>query len=76
VAAQDTTQRQVKTFEGAVFPEGLQTVLGAGRGEAARRRRERRDADLIESDQENKRRNGYLPENAMNAKDAAWKAIC
>ena len=56
VATQDPADCKVKSLEGAVFTEGLESVLRTCRSEPACRRLERRDADLIESYQENERR--------------------
>ena len=60
VAAQDPADSKVKSLEGAVFTEGLESVLRACRSEPACRRLERRDADLIEPYQEDERRYGDL----------------
>ena len=60
VAAQNPADCKVKSLERAVFPEGLESVLRTCRSESACRRFERRDADLIESNQENERRYGDL----------------
>ena len=60
VATQDPADCKVKSLEGAVFTEGLESVLRACRSEPAGRRLERRDADLIEPYQEDERRDGDL----------------
>ena len=56
VAAEDALEAEPEALEGAVFAEGLEGVLGASGGEAAGRRLERRDAELIEFDQQDERR--------------------
>ena len=60
MAAQDPADCKVKSLEGAVFTEGLKSVLRTCRGEPACRGLERRDADLIEPYQEDERRYGDL----------------
>ncbi len=52
VASQDAADSKVESFEGAVFAEGFEGVLGACRGEAAAWLLERRETYLIESYQE------------------------
>ncbi len=56
MAAEDALEAEPEALEGAVFAEGLEGVLGASGGEAAGRRLERRDAELIEFDQQDERR--------------------
>ena len=56
MATQNPFQAEPEALEGAVLAEGLEGVLGASGGEAAGRRLERRDAELIEFDQQDERR--------------------
>ena len=58
MTSEDASDSQIKSFERAMFPEGFQGILGAGRSETACRWLEWRDAYLIESYQENERENG------------------
>ncbi len=60
VTAEDAAEGEVEAFEGAVFAEGFEGVLGAGRGEAAAWGLERGDADLIEAYQEDEGGDGDL----------------
>ncbi len=66
MAAEDAAEGEVEAFEGAVFAEGLEGVLGAGRGEAAAWGLERGDADLIEAYQEDEGRDGDLFDAAFD----------
>ena len=50
VTAQDATYSQVESLYRAVLLKGLHGVLAAGGREAARGRRQRRDAALVEPD--------------------------
>lgn len=54
MAAEDASDGEVQAFEGAVLAEGLKGILRAGGGETAAGLLEGGDADLIESDQEDK----------------------
>ena len=51
VTAENSSGRQVESFEWSVLFECLKCILRACRSEPAARLLERRDADLIESDQ-------------------------
>ena len=67
VTAENPADGQVETLEGTMLAECFQSVLGASRGESACRRLERGNAHLIESDQENERKNGDLPDGLINS---------
>ncbi len=56
MATQESADGEVEAFEGAVFAEGFEGVLGTGRGEAAAGLLERGDADLVETYQEDEGR--------------------
>ena len=60
MAAEYPFERQPSAFEGTVFTQGLQGVLRAGRGEAAGRRLERRDAQLVKLHQQYQRGCEYV----------------
>ena len=60
MTSEDASDSQIKSFERAMFPEGFQGILGAGRSETAAWLLERGKTDLIESYQENERENGCL----------------
>ncbi len=60
MAAEDSSYCQVKAFERAMLPESLKCVLRTCGGESAARLLERRDAYLVESDQQDERRRGHL----------------
>ncbi len=60
VAAEQAPDCEPEAFEGAVFAECFEGVLGAGGGEAATRRFEGGDADLVEADQEDEGGGGGL----------------
>ena len=70
VAAEDAFQRKPEAFERPVLAEGLEGVLRAGRGEAAGWPLERRDAELIEFDQQDKRR-GEDPLDGLDERHTA-----
>ena len=57
VTFQDPAGSEVETLEYSVFSECLQGILRAGRGEAARCRSKRGDAHLVETDQQDERKN-------------------
>ena len=63
MAAKDSSYRKIKSFEDTVFSEGFQGILRAGRSESAARRFQGRNADLIESYQEDERRDRDLLKN-------------
>ena len=67
VAAQDPADCKVKSLEGAVFTEGLESVLRTCRGEPACRGLERRDADLIELYKKDEWRNRDLLKNLQES---------
>jgi hypothetical protein len=54
VAAKDAAHSQIESAEGTMLPDGLNGILRAGRSEAARGRRQRRYASLIEIDRQKK----------------------
>ena len=60
MASQYSADAQVKSFERPMFPECFKCILRTCRGETAARLLERRDADLIESDQHDEREYGGL----------------
>ena len=66
MAAEDAADGEVEAFDGAMLAEGLKSVLGAGRREAAAGLLQRRDADLIESYQKYEGRDQDLPDHALN----------
>ena len=66
MTAEDTTDGEVETFEGAVLAEGLKGVLGAGGCETAAGLLEGGDADLVESYQKYEGRYQDLPDHALN----------
>ena len=72
MTAQNASDREVKAFERAVLAECLKCVLGTCRSETAAWRFERRDADLIESYQENERENENLSYHALLIFSIAW----
>ncbi len=63
MAAEDAAYRKVESFEGAMFAEGFQGILGTGRSETTAWAFERGDADLIEPYQKNERSYGNLLED-------------
>ena len=63
VAAENALERKPESFQRTIFPEGLQSILGAGRGEAAAGWCERGDAQLIELYQQDEGRRQYFSEN-------------
>lgn len=65
MAAENATDCQVQPLERAVLAESLKRILRACGGEAAGRLLERRDADLIEADQQHEREYCSLPEDAL-----------
>lgn len=65
MAAEQSAGSKVETFERAMLPECLQGILGACRRKAAGWRFERRDADLIETYQENEGTDGYLLDDSQ-----------
>ena len=65
MAAEQSAGSKVETFERAMLPECLQGILGACRRKAAGWRFERRDADLIETYQENEGADGYLLDDSQ-----------
>ena len=65
MAAEQSAGSKVETFERAMLPECLQSILGACRRKAAGWRFERRDADLIETYQENEGADGYLLDDSQ-----------
>ena len=64
VAAQQPPNAEVGAFQQAVPAERLGEVLRAGGREAAAGRRERRDAMAVNPDQQHRRCDQYLPQNA------------
>ena len=60
VAAEDAADGQVGTLEGPVLTKGLNGILGTRGGEPARRRLERRNANLVKFHKENQRENRNL----------------
>lgn len=66
MTSQYSPDRQPGTLEKAVFPESLQGVCGAGGGETAGGRLQRRYADLVETDEYDEGEDGYLPEYLHN----------
>ena len=60
MAAEDASDGEIEAFDGTMLAEGLEGVLGAGRCEAAAGLLERRDADLIESDEYDEWEDGCL----------------
>lgn len=56
MTAEDSPYGQVKAFERAMLPERFKCVLRTCGGESAARLLERRDAYLIESDQQDEGR--------------------
>lgn len=64
VAAQQPPNAEVGAFQQAVPAERLGEVLRAGGREAAAGRRERRDAMAVNLDQQHRRCDQYLPQNA------------
>lgn len=50
MATQDAADGEVQSLEGAVLADGLDGILRAGGGEAARRAQHGRDAALVEVD--------------------------
>ena len=66
MAAQDAAQGKPEAFQRAVFAEGLQGVLGAGRGEAACGWLQRRDADLVKTDEKYERGHDDLLEHRLD----------
>ncbi len=66
MAAEDAADGEVEAFDGAVFAEGLESVLGAGGREAAAGLLEGGDADLVESYQKYEGRDQDLPDHALN----------
>ena len=67
MASQYSADAQVKSFERPMFPECFKCILRTGRGETATRLLERRDADLIESDQEHEWCNSDLLQSRFEA---------
>lgn len=55
MAAQEAPDGEIKAFEGSMFAECLKGILGTCRSKPAAWRFQRRDADLVESDQKDKR---------------------
>ena len=51
MAAADALDAQPCAFQSTVFLDGFERILGAGRGEPACRRCERRDESLIEANE-------------------------
>lgn len=66
MTAEDAADGEVEAFDGAVFTEGLESVLGAGGREAAAGLLEGGDADLVESYQKYEGRDQDLPDHALN----------
>lgn len=66
MASEDAADGEVEAFDGAVFAKGLESVLGAGRREAAAGLLEGGDADLVESYQKYEGRDQDLPDHALN----------
>ena len=52
IAAQDSPDGEVESFDGAVFDECLPRILRTGRGETARGRRVGRDGGLVEANRQ------------------------
>ena len=50
MTAEDAAHSEIKPFDGAVFLNGLDSILRTGGREAARGGRQRADAALVESD--------------------------
>ena len=67
VAAENPPYCQIKSFENAVFAEGLKSVLRTCRGESAARRFQGRDADLIELYKKDEWRNRDLLKNLQES---------
>ena len=55
MTSENSPDGKIKSLENAMLSEGLQRILRACRSEAACCRRERRNAQLIESDQKHER---------------------
>ena len=66
MAAEYATDGEVEAFDWAMLAEGLKSVLGAGRREAAAGLLEGGDADLVESYQKYEGRDQDLPDHALN----------
>ena len=66
MTAEDAADGEVEAFDWAVFAKGLESVLGAGRREAAAGLLEGGDADLVESYQKYEGRDQDLPDHALN----------
>jgi hypothetical protein len=60
MAPQEAPHRKVQPLEGAVLPESLQCILGAGGGESAGRWSKRAYAQLVELDKHYRRETKYL----------------
>ena len=66
MASEDATDGEVEAFDWAMLAKGLESVLGAGRREAAAGLLEGGDADLVESYQKYEGRDQDLPDHALN----------
>ena len=66
MAAEDAADGEVEAFDWAMLAKGLESVLGAGRREAAAGLLEGGDADLVESYQKYEGRDQDLPDHALN----------
>jgi hypothetical protein len=63
VTSQYSSDCQIEAFEEAVLAESFKSILGTCRCEAAGSGRKRRDAHLIETDEQHKRKDEYLSED-------------
>ena len=63
MASEDSLCRKVETFQNTVLSECFESILRACRGESACGRGERRDAHLIETDQDNEREDKDFPDD-------------
>ena len=62
MTSEQTSYCKIQSLERAVFSECFQRILGTGGGESACGGLERGYADLIESDQNDEREDGNLPD--------------
>ena len=66
MASQDSAYSQIQAFERSVSAERLKGILRTGGGETAARRFERRYANLIESYQDDERKDQDFPYHAAD----------
>lgn len=63
---------QPKAFQRAVFPDGFQSILGAGRGVTASRGSKGRNATLVEPDRKKQQKNektAYVQEKIRHGRE-------